>query len=54
MGGIAALLQLATVLAMAIVMGVLGPKPATAQEVFALQQSSKLAFVLWISLSLPR
>jgi hypothetical protein len=45
-GGIAALLQLATILALAIVMVTLGPKPTSAEEYFAIQQNSKLASVL--------
>ncbi len=45
-GGVAALLQLATILAMAVVMGVLGPKPTSAEGYFAIQQSSKLEAVL--------
>ncbi len=45
-GGVAALLQLATILAMAVVMAVLGPKPTSAEGYFAIQQSSKLEAVL--------
>ncbi len=45
-GGVAALLQLATLLAMAVVMATLGPKPTSAEEYFMIQQSSKLESVL--------
>jgi hypothetical protein len=45
-GGVASLLQLVTVLAMAVVMATLGPKPATVEEYFTLQQSSKLLSIL--------
>lgn len=45
-GGAAALVQLASILAFTVVMGVLGPKPASAAEYFALQQTDRLASVL--------
>ena len=45
-GGVSAILQLAAILAYAIVMAVLGPKPTTAQEYFAIHQSSPLASFL--------
>ncbi len=45
-GGWAALLQLATILSMAIVMAALGPRPATVQEYFTIQQQSVLAVML--------
>jgi hypothetical protein len=45
-GGIAALLQLASILVYTIVMMTLGPKPASAAEYFALQQTNLLASVL--------
>jgi hypothetical protein len=45
-GGAAALLQLASILAYTIVMMVLGPKPTSAAEYFALQQTDRLASVL--------
>jgi hypothetical protein len=45
-GGLAALLQLATVVAMAVTMVVLGPKPASAQAAFELGQRSPLALIL--------
>ena len=45
-GGIAALLQLASILAYAIVTAALGPKPASAMEYFALQQTDRLASIL--------
>jgi hypothetical protein len=45
-GGVAALLQLASILAYTIVMMVLGPKPTGAAEYFALQQTDRLASVL--------
>jgi hypothetical protein len=46
LGGYAALLQLASILAYTIVMMVLGPKPTSAVEYFALQQTDRLASVL--------
>jgi hypothetical protein len=45
-GGMAALLQLASILAYAVVMAVLGPKPASVAEYFALQQVNPLAGIL--------
>ena len=45
-GGVAALLQLATLFAMAIVMATLGAKPTSAEGYFILQQSSELEMVL--------
>ncbi len=45
-GGVAALVQLAAVLAMIIVQAVLGPKPANAEETFVIQQSSYLVAML--------
>ncbi len=45
-GGVAALLQLVTILAMIVVQAVLGPKPAGIEEYFAIQQSSPLAAML--------
>jgi hypothetical protein len=45
-GGIAALVQLAAILAYMIVMAVLGPKPASVEEYFLVQQGSKLAALL--------
>jgi hypothetical protein len=46
LGGYAALLQLASILAYTIAMMMLGPKPASAAEYFALQQTDRLASVL--------
>jgi hypothetical protein len=46
LGGIAAFLQLAAILAYGIITAILGPKPATAEEYFLVQQSSKLAAAL--------
>jgi hypothetical protein len=45
-GGVAALLQLVTIVALGVVMVALGPKPTTAEEYFTIQQSSRLAGVL--------
>lgn len=45
-GGVAALLQLASILVYAVVMAVLGSKPTSAAEYFALQQTDRLASVL--------
>lgn len=45
-GGAAALLQLASILAYTVVITVLGPKPVSAAEYFALQQTNLLASVL--------
>ncbi len=45
-GGMAALLQLASILAYTSVMMALGPKPTSAAEYFALQQTDRLASIL--------
>jgi len=45
-GGIAALLQLVTILGYSIALGVLGPKPGTAAEYFVIYQESPLEMVL--------
>jgi hypothetical protein len=45
-GGLAALAQLAAILALLVVQFSLGPKPATAEEYFLIQQNSPLAAVL--------
>ncbi|KAA3660620.1 MAG: hypothetical protein DWQ04_18885 [Chloroflexi bacterium] len=45
-GGIAAFLQLASILTLAIAMAVLGPKPTSAEAYFMVQQSSKITAVL--------
>ena len=45
-GGVAALLQLASILAYTIALATLGPKPTSAEAYFTIQQSSKLASVL--------
>jgi hypothetical protein len=45
-GAIAALLQLAAILALIVVQAALGPKPASAEEYFVVQQSSALAAML--------
>jgi hypothetical protein len=45
-GGVAAILQLVAILAFAIVMAALGPKPTSAAEYFAIHQSSSLAAFL--------
>ncbi|MEW5868568.1 MAG: DUF4386 family protein [Chloroflexota bacterium] len=45
-GGVAALLQLAAVLSYTVALAVLGSKPASAQEYFTIQQTSRLASVL--------
>jgi hypothetical protein len=45
-GGIAALLQLASIIAFTVLMTTLGPKPTSAEEYFTIQQSSRLASVL--------
>jgi len=42
-GGIAALIQLTAILSYTVVMGVLGPKPASVEEYFAAFQSTPLA-----------
>ncbi|MDJ0754349.1 MAG: hypothetical protein QNJ45_12580 [Ardenticatenaceae bacterium] len=46
MGGVAAFLQLAAILILTIVIATLGPKPTTAEEYFAIHQSSRVAAVL--------
>lgn len=45
-GGVAALLQLAAILAYTIALVALGPKPTSVEEYFAIQQTSRLASVL--------
>lgn len=45
-GGISAVLQLATILGLGVAMAVLGPKPTSAEEYFMVQQGNKLAAVL--------
>lgn len=45
-GGVAAILQLASILAYSIIVGILGPKPTSATEYFAIYQSSRLESVL--------
>jgi hypothetical protein len=45
-GGAAALLQLVTLLGYSVALGVLGPKPTSAEEYFFVQQSSKWEVVL--------
>ncbi len=45
-GGVAALLQLAAILAYAAALAALGPKPASVEEYFAVQQGGRLASVL--------
>ncbi len=45
-GGVAAILQLVTILAYAVLIGVLGPKPTGAEEYFAIYQVSPLEAVL--------
>lgn len=45
-GGVAALLQLASILVMIVVSATLGLKPATVQEYFAVLQANKLAGIL--------
>jgi hypothetical protein len=45
-GGVAALLQLASILGYSIALAILGPKPVSAEEYFAIQQSNRLASVL--------
>lgn len=45
-GGVAALLQLASILVYSIVIATLGPKPTSALEYFTIQQSSKLVSIL--------
>jgi hypothetical protein len=41
-GGIAAILQLIAILSFSVVMGVLGPKPTSAEEYFAIYQNDRL------------
>jgi hypothetical protein len=41
-GGIAAILQLVAILSFSVVMGVLGPKPTSAEEYFAMYQNDRL------------
>jgi hypothetical protein len=45
-GAVAALVQLAAILTYAVAVATLGPKPARAEEFFAVQQSSRLASVV--------
>jgi len=45
-GGIAALMQLAAILAMLVAMVTLGPKPTSVEEYFILQQSNRLQSIL--------
>jgi hypothetical protein len=45
-GGMAALMQLAAILTYTIALAVLGPKPASVEEYFILQQTNRLASVL--------
>jgi hypothetical protein len=45
-GGISALIQLTAILTYTVVMGVLGPKPASAEEYFAAFQSAPLAAMI--------
>ena len=45
-GGVAALLQLASILAYTIALAALGPKPVSAEEYFAIQQTNRLASML--------
>jgi len=45
-GGIAAFLQLASILTLAIAMAVLGPKPTSAEEFFMVQQGGEITAVL--------
>ena len=45
-GGVAAFLQLASIIAYAMIIAVMGPKPTTAVEYFAIYESSPLALVL--------
>src|SRR5512143_2938401 len=45
-GAVAVLAQLAAILAMIIAQAVLGPKPASAEEYFIIQQSNPLAAML--------
>jgi hypothetical protein len=45
-GGAAAFLQLAAIVAYSIALGILGPKPSSAEEYFVIQQSNALEVVL--------
>lgn len=45
-GGMAALLQLVVILGYSVALGLLGPKPTSAEEYFIIQQSSRLESVL--------
>jgi hypothetical protein len=45
-GGIAAILQLVAILSYGVVIAVLGPKPATAEEYFTIYQANRLAAAL--------
>ncbi len=45
-GGAAALMQLAAILSLIIAQATLGPKPASVEEYFAIQQSNRLAAML--------
>lgn len=45
-GAVAALLQLASILAYSVALGMLGPKPASAEEYYAVYQASQLEAVL--------
>ena len=45
-GGVAAILQLFTILVYSVLLGVLGPKPTSAAEYFAIYQGSRLESVL--------
>ena len=45
-GAAAALIQLAAILAYTVALAILGPKPVSVQEFFALQQADRLASVL--------
>ena len=45
-GGVAAILQLFTILVYSVLLGVLGPKPTSAAVYFAIYQGSRLESVL--------
>ena len=45
-GGVAAILQLVTILTYSVLIGVLGPKPTSAEEYFAIYQASPMEAVL--------
>ena len=45
-GGVAAILQLITILTYSVLIGVLGPKPTSAEEYFAIYQASPLEAIL--------